>query len=86
MLGLERSLKTWPLITLEANPDDLLSNGENESNTNIFEAYKSIGINRLSIGIQSFFDRDLKLMNRAHDGVEAIRCLYEATQYFLLAI
>ena len=69
-------------ITLEANPDDLLSDTRDESNINIFEAYKNIGINRLSIGVQSFFDTDLKLMNRAHDGVEAIRCLYEATQHF----
>ena len=69
-------------ITLEANPDDLLSDTKDESNINIFGNYKNIGINRLSIGIQSFFDTDLKLMNRAHDGIEAIRCLYEATQHF----
>jgi oxygen-independent coproporphyrinogen-3 oxidase len=45
-----------PEVTLEANPDDLnvlISNTENSES--IFKQYKSIGINRLSIGIQSFF-------------------------------
>ncbi len=67
-----------PEITLEANPDDLFD-GASKS---IFEAYKNIGINRLSIGIQSFFEEDLKLMNRAHSSEEAKKCLEEATQYF----
>ncbi|TXE09055.1 radical SAM family heme chaperone HemW [Gelidibacter salicanalis] len=67
-----------PEITLEANPDDLLD----DSSKSIFKAYKSIGINRLSIGIQSFFEEDLKLMNRAHNSEEAKICLEEATQYF----
>ncbi len=61
-------------ITLEANPDDL-------SNERIIELSKS-KINRLSIGIQSFFEDDLKMMNRAHDAEEAKRCLAEATKYF----
>jgi oxygen-independent coproporphyrinogen-3 oxidase len=39
-------------------------------------------INRLSIGIQSFFEEDLKMMNRAHNAAEAARCLEEATKYF----
>ena len=50
-------------ITFEANPDDI-----------IFEKlieWKNAGINRLSIGIQSFVDRDLKWMNRAHDSMHA---------------
>jgi oxygen-independent coproporphyrinogen-3 oxidase len=38
-------------------------------------------INRLSIGIQSFFEDDLKMMNRAHNSAEAQKCL-EATKYF----
>ncbi|MEO8240178.1 MAG: radical SAM family heme chaperone HemW [Flavobacterium sp.] len=63
-----------PEITLEANPDDL-------SKERIFELSKS-PINRLSIGIQSFFEEDLKLMNRAHNSAEAIKCLAEATKYF----
>ncbi|WP_281867235.1 radical SAM family heme chaperone HemW [Flavobacterium sp. GSB-24] len=63
-----------PEITLEANPDDL-------SAERIFELSKS-PINRLSIGIQSFYEEDLKMMNRAHNSVEAIKCLQEATKYF----
>ncbi len=69
-----------PEITLEANPDDLMS-VRAESRT-IFEDYLKIGINRLSIGIQSFFERDLKLMNRAHNAEEAKTCLSEAARYF----
>jgi oxygen-independent coproporphyrinogen-3 oxidase len=63
-----------PEITLEANPDDL-------SEERIIELSNS-RINRLSIGIQSFFEDDLKLMNRAHNAAEAKRCLEVATQYF----
>ncbi|WP_026109794.1 radical SAM family heme chaperone HemW [Flavobacterium sp. WG21] len=63
-----------PEITLEANPDDL-------SPERILELSKS-PINRLSIGIQSFYEDDLKMMNRAHNSVEAKKCLEEATKYF----
>lgn len=50
-------------ITLESNPDDL--------NKNFVKALSQTEINRLSIGTQSFFDEDLKLMNRAHNASEA---------------
>lgn len=63
-----------PEITLEANPDDL-------SNDQIIRLSKT-PINRLSIGIQSFFEEDLKMMNRAHNAEEAAKCLEIATQYF----
>jgi oxygen-independent coproporphyrinogen-3 oxidase len=63
-----------PEITLEANPDDL-------SESYLLEL-KGIGVNRLSIGIQSFFEEDLKLMNRAHDSAQAKKCLEIATRYF----
>ena len=63
-----------PEITLEANPDDL-------SEKTILQLSKS-PVNRLSIGIQSFFETDLKLMNRAHDASEAKQCLEMATRYF----
>jgi oxygen-independent coproporphyrinogen III oxidase len=63
-----------PEITLEANPDDL-------SKERIIELSKT-PINRLSIGIQSFFEDDLKMMNRAHNSAEAKECLEFATQYF----
>jgi len=72
-----------PEITLEANPDDLFeANKETSTEENIFQQYKSIGINRLSIGIQSFFEADLKLMNRAHNAEEAKQCIAEAVKYF----
>ncbi|MGZ0016142.1 radical SAM family heme chaperone HemW [Yeosuana sp. AK3] len=74
-----------PEITLEANPDDLVSPRAQSRGLNshsVFEAYQNIGINRLSIGIQSFFEADLKLMNRAHNAEEAKACLQEATKYF----
>lgn len=69
-----------PEITLEANPDDLMS--VRAQSRTIFEDYKKVGINRLSIGIQSFFEDDLKLMNRAHNAEEAKKCLSLATRYF----
>jgi oxygen-independent coproporphyrinogen-3 oxidase len=63
-----------PEITLEANPDDLTKD-------RIIDLSKSL-INRLSIGIQSFSEADLKLMNRAHNSEEAKVCLEEAVKYF----
>lgn len=51
-------------ITLEANPDDMTDREK-------LKAWRSAGINRLSIGIQSFFDDDLRWMNRAHDASQA---------------
>jgi oxygen-independent coproporphyrinogen III oxidase len=63
-----------PEITVEANPDDL----DDET----IRQFAHSPINRLSIGIQSFFEDDLKLMNRAHNADEAKRCLEVATKYF----
>ena len=63
-----------PEITLEANPDDL-------SSKKLQELAKS-RVNRLSIGIQSFFDEDLTLMNRAHNAKQAKASLKEATELF----
>ncbi|WP_396181843.1 radical SAM family heme chaperone HemW, partial [Flavobacterium sp.] len=63
-----------PEITLEANPDDL--------DKKTILQYANSPINRLSIGVQSFFEDDLQLMNRAHNSEEAKRCLKFATQYF----
>jgi oxygen-independent coproporphyrinogen-3 oxidase len=63
-----------PEITLEANPDDLTA-------SKIEELAKS-PINRLSIGIQSFFEDDLKSMNRAHTASESINCLSLAIRHF----
>jgi len=54
-------------ITLEMNPDDY--------RTNYLEELKLVGVNRLSVGIQSFHEEELKLMNRAHNSEEAFRIL-----------
>lgn len=63
-----------PEITLEANPDDL-------SEEKIRELANS-KINRLSIGVQSFFEADLKLMNRAHNAEEALQSIQLAKAKF----
>ena len=57
-------------ITLEANPDDL--------DRAKLQALRQTNINRLSIGIQSFFDEDLLWMNRVHKGEEAEACVKRA--------
>ena len=54
-------------ITLEMNPDD--------DRPNYLEKLKTIGVNRLSVGIQSFHKEELKLMNRAHNAQEAFDVL-----------
>lgn len=59
-------------VTLEANPDDI-----NETN---LRGWKTAGIDRLSIGIQSFKESDLKWMNRAHSVDEANSCVATAKQ------
>ncbi len=61
-------------ITLEANPDDL-------TESKVCELADS-KINRLSIGVQSFFEEDLKMMNRAHNAQEAENCITIAREYF----
>ncbi len=67
------SLKENAEITLEANPDDL-----SEEKLKIL---RDTPVNRLSIGIQSFFDEDLEFMNRAHNAREAHACIEKAQQY-----
>ena len=57
-------------ITLEANPDDL--------SIEKLLMLKKTGINRLSIGVQSFRDEDLKWMNRAHDAMQAKQAVMNA--------
>lgn len=54
-------------ITLEANPDDI--------STARLRAWRAAGVNRLSIGVQSFFEEDLRWMNRAHDARQAMDCI-----------
>jgi len=61
-------------ITIEANPDDL--NKEKIINLSLTE------INRLSIGVQSFIDKELKIMNRAHDSKKALNSIEISKKYF----
>lgn len=61
-------------ITLEANPDDI----DEEK----LLGWREIGVNRLSIGVQSFFEEDLQWMNRAHNAQQAIDCLQLAIKHF----
>lgn len=59
-------------VTLEGNPDDLTMEKLQE--------LKCLGVNRLSIGIQSFYDSHLKWMNRAHNAEESENCVRNAQQ------
>lgn len=59
-------------ITLEANPDTL--------SPDYLHALRDVGINRLSIGIQSFFDNDLHYLGRKHNSEHARNCLAWAKQ------
>ncbi len=56
-------------ITLEANPDDV--------NSSSLAEWRATGINRLSMGIQSFDEAELKWMNRAHTAAESLQCIDE---------
>ena len=68
------TIETDTEFTLEANPDDITEEK--------LSGWKETGINRLSIGIQSFFDEDLRWMNRAHTAQEAMGNTQLAIQYF----
>lgn len=59
-------------ITLEANPDDLSPES--------LRAFRVAGINRLSIGIQSFHDEILHYLNRSHSAQQASRCVSHARE------
>ncbi len=58
------SISESPEVTLEANPDDL--------NEEKIVALKEVGINRISLGVQSFDNTILKFLNRAHTGEDAL--------------
>ena len=66
------SISENPEITLEINPDD--------NHTSYFDNLNSIGINRLSIGAQSFDNKLLKLMNRRHRSEQIFECIESATR------
>ncbi len=61
-------------VTLEANPEDLTASGVG--------ALRAMGVTRLSLGVQSFFDEDLAFMNRAHDAAQAERGVQLAADAF----
>ena len=67
------TVNTAAEITLESNPDDITEDK--------LQQWKSIGINRLSIGIQSFREEDLLWMNRAHNAQQAHDCIKLAQEY-----
>jgi len=76
---IEKIKETFPVsidaeITLEANPDDI--------DVEKLIGWKKTGINRLSIGVQSFFEEDLLWMNRAHNSQQAIDNLQLAIEHF----
>jgi len=54
-------------ISLEANPDDMAAED--------LMAWREMGFNRLSVGVQSFLDQDLKWMNRAHNAQQSSECI-----------
>lgn len=62
----------YPEITLEANPDTL--------SPDYLHGIRALGVNRLSIGIQSFFDDDLRYLSRRHDSNHARQCLQWAKE------
>ena len=58
-------------FTVEVNPDDICRDGGEA----LLSVYRSCGVNRVSVGVQSFHDRHLKWMNRRHDAAEARRAV-----------
>lgn len=76
---IEKAAALWPLapdceITLEANP----SSAEREK----FQAFRAAGVNRLSLGAQSFDDEALRFLGRAHDAAQARRAIDAAREIF----
>jgi oxygen-independent coproporphyrinogen III oxidase len=69
LLAVKQKFAVSPLaeITLEANPDDI--------NATVLNSWRQMGINRLSIGIQSFLPEELSWMNRAHTAAQAKDCI-----------
>jgi oxygen-independent coproporphyrinogen-3 oxidase len=64
------SLSPAAEITLEANPDDI--------GVSALRSWRSMGITRLSIGVQSFYDEDLRWMNRAHNAAQSLDAIRSA--------
>lgn len=58
-----------PEITIECNPEDIIAN------TSKFSEFKNIGANRISVGVQSFIDKELSFLTRLHNGSDSVRSL-----------
>ena len=67
LIKLHLKLEDHLEVTLEVNPDDVTAN--------YLSGLKKAGINRLSLGVQSFIDKDLVLMNRAHNNSQSLNAL-----------
>ena len=72
LINMHYSVASNVEITLEANPDTL--------SLDYLKGLRQLGVNRLSIGIQSFFDNDLKYLSRRHDSQHARQCIDWAKQ------
>lgn len=72
LISFEYDLSSNPEVTLEANPDDL--------SMEKLQMFYSHGVNRLSIGVQTFHDDMLQWMNRQHTSEEAEQCFYNARE------
>ena len=67
LIKLHFKLENHLEVTLEVNPDDVTAD--------YLSGLKKAGINRLSLGVQSFIDKDLVLMNRAHNNSQSLNAL-----------
>ena len=59
---------------MEANPEDI--------NHKKLKEYKDIGVNRISLGVQSFSDYELNFLGRGHDKEQSMKSIWEASKYF----
>lgn len=57
-------------VTVETNPGTVTAEK--------LRAYRSLGVNRLSIGVQSFHEDELKFLSRIHNAAQAVRCVDDA--------
>ena len=61
-------------VSIEANPEDI--------NHKKLKEYKDIGVNRISLGVQSFSNYSLNFLRRSHDKEKAMKSIWEASKYF----
>lgn len=66
----------FPEITLECNPEDIIED------INKFSEFNTIGANRISVGVQSFIDKELKFLTRLHDGSDSMKSLEISKKFF----